>query len=176
MKNLEKCYLHANTYIGLYLQVFVCKVVCKYVCACYVCMYYEFMYVFIYLCTYVLRMCVQWICVPASFMYLDILVSGITRNDKGHSTTGHESPEGEQMYSSTLPSTSALNGWSAPRSGRSTPRKEPVSIVEEAGWAPEPVWTGAENLAPTGVRSPDRPARNESLYRLSYPGPYLMQL
>ena len=28
---------------------------------------------------------------------------------------------------------------------------------------------GAENLAPTGIRSPDRPARSESLYRLSYP-------
>jgi hypothetical protein len=24
---------------------------------------------------------------------------------------------------------------------------------------------------PTGIRSPDRPPRNESLYRLSYPGP-----
>jgi hypothetical protein len=33
----------------------------------------------------------------------------------------------------------------------------------------EPVWTGAENLAPTGIRSPDRPARSESLYELSYP-------
>jgi len=30
--------------------------------------------------------------------------------------------------------------------------------------------TGAENLAPpTGIRSPDRPARSESLYQLSYP-------
>ena len=28
---------------------------------------------------------------------------------------------------------------------------------------------GAENLASTGIRSPDRPARSESLYRLSYP-------
>jgi hypothetical protein len=28
---------------------------------------------------------------------------------------------------------------------------------------------GAENLAPTGIRSPDRPARSQSLYRLSYP-------
>ena len=27
---------------------------------------------------------------------------------------------------------------------------------------------GAENLAPTGIRSADRPARSESLYRLSY--------
>ena len=29
-----------------------------------------------------------------------------------------------------------------------------------------------ENLAPTGIRSADRPSRNESLYRLSYPGPF----
>ena len=28
-----------------------------------------------------------------------------------------------------------------------TPGKEPVPIVQEAGWAPGPVWTGAENLA-----------------------------
>jgi len=28
------------------------------------------------------------------------------------------------------------------------PRKrDPVPIAQEAGWAPEPVWTGAENLA-----------------------------
>jgi len=29
-----------------------------------------------------------------------------------------------------------------------TPRKDLVPIVQEAGWASEPVWTGAENLAP----------------------------
>jgi len=33
-----------------------------------------------------------------------------------------------------------------------TPGKGPVPIVQEAGWAPGPVWTGAENLAPTGIR------------------------
>jgi len=39
------------------------------------------------------------------------------------------------------------------------------------GWAgpPGPVWTGAENLAPIGIRSPDRPARSQSVYRLGYP-------
>jgi hypothetical protein len=31
-----------------------------------------------------------------------------------------------------------------------TPGKEPVPIVHEAGWAPEPVCIGAENLAPPG--------------------------
>ena len=39
----------------------------------------------------------------------------------------------------------------------------------EAGWAPGPVWTGAENLAPTGIGSPDRPSRSQWLYRLRYP-------
>jgi len=34
------------------------------------------------------------------------------------------------------------------------PGKDPVSIVQEAGWASEPVWTGAENFARTGIRSP----------------------
>jgi len=46
--------------------------------------------------------------------------------------------------------------------------KDRVPIVQEAGWAPGPVWTGAENLAPTGIRSPDRPTRSQSLYRLRY--------
>ena len=32
-----------------------------------------------------------------------------------------------------------------------------------------PVWMGGENLAPTGIQSPDRPARRQSLYQLSYP-------
>jgi hypothetical protein len=33
--------------------------------------------------------------------------------------------------------------------------KGPVPIVQEDGWDPGPVWTGAENLAPTEIRSPD---------------------
>jgi hypothetical protein len=39
-------------------------------------------------------------------------------------------------------------GWSAPRPGRFTPGKDPVPIVQEAGWAPGPVWKCAKNLAP----------------------------
>ena len=39
--------------------------------------------------------------------------------------------------------------------------KDPVPILQEAGRAPESVWTGAENLAPAGIRSPNRPARSE---------------
>jgi len=50
-----------------------------------------------------------------------------------------------------------------------TPGKDPVPIVEEAGWVPGLVWTVAENLAPAGIRSPDRLASSQSLYRLCYP-------
>ena len=49
------------------------------------------------------------------------------------------------------------------------PGNDPVPIVQEDGWDPVPVWTCAENLAPTGIRSPDRPTRSQPLYRLSYP-------
>jgi hypothetical protein len=51
-----------------------------------------------------------------------------------------------------------------------TPRKDPVPIVQEAGCAPGPVWTGGKTL-PTGIRSPDR---SQSLYRLSYPAHILL--
>jgi hypothetical protein len=33
-----------------------------------------------------------------------------------------------------------------------------VPILQDAGCALGPVWAGADNLSPTGIRSPDRPA------------------
>jgi hypothetical protein len=51
----------------------------------------------------------------------------------------------------------------------SIPRNDPVPIVQYPVWAPGPKWTGAENFASTGFRSTGRPARSQSLYRLSYP-------
>jgi hypothetical protein len=52
---------------------------------------------------------------------------------------------GDRRYSSYSFLTSALEGgeWSESRSGRSLPpgKEPPVPIVQEAGWAPEPVWT-----------------------------------
>ena len=68
-----------------------------------------------------------------------------------------------QLYSFM---TTALEGeGSASRPGRSLPPgKDPVPIVQEAGWAPGSVWTSAENLDPTGIRSPDGQARSELLY------------
>jgi hypothetical protein len=50
-----------------------------------------------------------------------------------------------------------------------TGKGPPVPIVQEAGWAPEPVWTQRleENPLPLpGIepRSPGRPARIQTLY------------
>ena len=43
----------------------------------------------------------------------------------------------------------------------------PVLIVQEAGWAPGPVWTGGKSrLHRNSI--PDLPAHSQSLYRLSY--------
>jgi len=44
--------------------------------------------------------------------------------------------------------TAALEGgeWSAARPGRTLPiEKDPVPIVQEAGWVPGPVWTGGKS-------------------------------
>jgi hypothetical protein len=65
-------------------------------------------------------------------------------------------------------------GWSTPSPPALPPEGDPVPIVQEAGLEPEPDWADAENLAPTGIRSPDRPVRSESLYRLSHAGPYFV--
>ena len=56
-----------------------------------------------------------------------------------------------------------------------TSGKDLVPIVQEAGWAPGPVWTDAENLALTGIQSPDRPACSKSLYQLCYPAHIYIQ-
>jgi len=44
--------------------------------------------------------------------------------------------------------------------------KNPIPLIQEAGWPLRPVWADPENLAPTGIRSPARPANSESLYLL----------
>jgi hypothetical protein len=64
---------------------------------------------------------------------------------KAPPTTRHVGAWGERRYTSYTFSTSALDGgeWSASRPGRAlAPVKgPPVPIVQEAVWAPEPVWT-----------------------------------
>jgi hypothetical protein len=74
-----------------------------------------------------------------------------------------------QLYS--IFDLSTRSGWGVSVTPRLhlTLGEDPVPIVQDVGWASGPVWTGAENLALTGNRSPDRQARRQSLYRLRYP-------
>jgi len=67
--------------------------------------------------------------------------------------------------------TAELEGgeWSAARPGRTLPPgKDPVPILQDAGWTPGPVWTG-EKSRPHRDSIPDRPVHSQSLYRLNYP-------
>jgi hypothetical protein len=91
-----------------------------------------------------------------------------------HAFYRSQRPLGRERYSPTkFLDLSAGRGWvgavSVTPQPFSTPGKDPVPIVQEAVWAPGPVWTGAENLTLIGIRSPDHPALSQSLYRLSYP-------
>jgi hypothetical protein len=43
-------------------------------------------------------------------------------------------------------------------------KRDPLRVVQEAWWVQGPIWTGSENLAPTRIRAPDRPARSQSPY------------
>ena len=38
--------------------------------------------------------------------------------------------------------------------------EDPLFVLQEIAWAPEPLWTDAENFSATGIRSPDRAACN----------------
>jgi hypothetical protein len=67
-----------------------------------------------------------------------------------------------------LLSTSTVEGggWSTPRPSRCT-----GTHCTQAGWAPRPVWTAAENFVLTGIRLPDHPSYSELLFRLRQPRP-----
>jgi hypothetical protein len=91
--------------------------------------------------------------------------------------TGRTAHRGSRGIALLLHDHGTKRGWGVSVTPRQlfTTGKDPVPIVQEAGWASRPVWTGAENLAPTGIRSPDRPARSQLLYWLCYPAHTLPQ-
>ena len=53
-----------------------------------------------------------------------------------------------------------------------TPGKDPVPILQEAGWAPGPVWTGGKSR-PHGDSIPDRPVRSSLAIPTELPGPHI---
>ena len=79
-------------------------------------------------------------------------------------------PDRELGCNSTLSLTSALD-----RAPAAWPRRRRPGTRRTGGWVSlGSVWRGVENLATTGIRSPDRPAFSESVYRLRYSGPQII--
>ena len=79
-------------------------------------------------------------------------------------------PEGGRGIALLFHDRGTRRGWvvSSTPLPPSTIGKESVPILQQAGWAPGPVWTGGKTR-PHRDSIPDRPARSQSLYRLSYP-------
>jgi hypothetical protein len=90
--------------------------------------------------------------------------------DKGKAVAQHTYGGARgRSYSSYSFTTSTLDGgeWSASLTDRALPplKGHPVPTVQEAGWAPEPVWI--KRLLPLPViepLSPCRPAGSQTLY------------
>ena len=84
---------------------------------------------------------------------------------KANPRIGHEGPVGQWKYSCTLSLTSALEGVGGQRhapAALSSGKRHGTHCT--GGWVGRRGGLdGAENLSPTGIRSPDRPARSESL-------------
>ena len=64
--------------------------------------------------------------------------------------TGRTTHRGSRGIALLFHDLGTRRGWGVSVTPRSlfTPGKDLVPIVQEAGWAPGPVWTGAENLPP----------------------------
>ena len=93
--------------------------------------------------------------------------------DKGkgkvHPRTRHEGSEGEWRYKFTLSLASALDGMGGQNhaSAALPPRKTRYRRLS----GPQSRSGRMRIISPhTGIRSPDRQVRSESLYRLNYPG------
>jgi hypothetical protein len=93
---------------------------------------------------------------------------------KVHPRTCHEGPEGEHRYSSTLSLTSVPDGVGGQRHAPAAlpPGKNRYPLYRRLR-GPQGRYGQVRKISPpTGIGSPDHPARSESLYRLSYSGPF----
>ena len=90
---------------------------------------------------------------------------------KVHPGTGHEGPK-VKLYSSTLSLTSPLDwvGGERHAPAASLPRRTQYPLYRRLGRSQSRSGRVRKISPPTGIRSPDRPVRSESLYRLSYAG------
>jgi len=69
--------------------------------------------------------------------------------------TGRTTHRGSRGIALHFLSHNTRRGWGVSAMPRPliTPGNDLVPTVQEAGWTSGPVWTGVENLAPTGIRS-----------------------
>ena len=101
-------------------------------------------------------------------------------NIKGnfHPITDHEGPEVEQRDSSTLSLTSALDRMGGQRHAPAAlpPGKTRYPLYSGLG-GPQGRSGRVQKISPpTRIRSPNRPARSEKLYRLSKSGPFHLNM
>jgi hypothetical protein len=111
-------------------------------------------------------------CLTTDYMDDCSLTDWVTRLQTGKVTLKQATQglEGSRSVALLILDLGARWGWVVSATPRSLyPRERHGIHVQEAGWTPRPVWTCAKNLAVTGIRSPVRPVRSQSLYRLSYP-------
>jgi hypothetical protein len=73
----------------------------------------------------------DWLNTAVGVSYKQCILLKVKGKGKVHPRTGHEGPDGEQRYGSTLSLTSSLDGsgWSTPRPDRFTPGKDPAHTV-----------------------------------------------
>ena len=98
-------------------------------------------------------------------------ISVIASNGKLISKQPRLWPRGSRGIALLFQDLGTRRGWvvsSTPRP-RFTPGKNPVPIVQEARWAPGPVWTGEKSRPPPGFDPRTVQPVAQSLYRLSYP-------
>jgi hypothetical protein len=105
-----------------------------------------------------------------------LLLPASKKDGKFHPEKGHEAAQTEQKYGSNLSLTSARDrgGWLTSCPCRFTPGKETRYPFHRVSG---PFWAETKNLPPPppiGIRYPDRPARGESLHRLSCPCLYFL--
>jgi hypothetical protein len=84
----------------------------------------------------------------------------------------HAGTEGRRRYNAKALTNSMLErgGWFTPQCSRLSPRKGPIPIVQEPEWALGPVWTGMENLTPSGfdIRTSQSAASRCTTYHLPH--------
>ena len=149
---------HTNTVFPLCVCVCVC--VCLFVCLCLRAQVHPYIHnifgrVCIYVCMYI---CMHVYTRIYIYIYIYIHTHTHTHTQKLKFTQNRpRSPRRGvdlQLYSFFILD-SRCGGWSTQHPSRFTPAKDPVPFVQEARGSTGPVWTNAENLAPTGILYPE---------------------